>query len=64
MALGRPLNRPASLPVPGFALNLLYGSEFGTVLQGGQRVVPRRALDLGYSFQHPQLDESLEDLLG
>jgi hypothetical protein len=63
-ALGRALNRPASLPVPGFALNLLYGSEFGTVLQGGQRVVPRRALDLGYSFQHPQLDESLADLLG
>jgi uncharacterized protein len=63
-ALGRALGRPAAVPVPGFALNLLYGGEFGTVLQGGQRVVPRRALDLGYAFAHPQLDEAFEDLLG
>jgi uncharacterized protein len=62
-ALGRALGRPAIFPVPGFALDLMYGSEFGTVLRGGQRVVPRRALDLGYEFQHPDLDETLEDLL-
>jgi NAD dependent epimerase/dehydratase family enzyme len=41
----------------------MYGSEFGAVLRGGQRVAPRRALDLGYEFRHPQLDEALEDLL-
>jgi uncharacterized protein (TIGR01777 family) len=62
-ALGRALGRPAIFPVPGFALDLMYGSEFGTVLRGGQRVVPRRALDLGYEFQHPDLDEALKDLL-
>ena len=62
-ALGRALGRPAVFPVPGFALDLMYGSEFGTVLRGGQRVVPRRALDLGYEFRHPELDEALEDLL-
>ena len=62
-ALGHALHRPASLPVPGFALDLMYGSEFGKVLRGGQRVVPRRALDLGYEFRHPKLDEALEDLL-
>jgi uncharacterized protein len=62
-ALGRALKRPASLPVPGFALDLLYGSEFGKVLRGGQRVVPRRALDLGYEFRHPELDAALNDLL-
>ncbi len=62
-ALGRALGRPAVVPVPGFALDLMYGSEFGAVLRGGQRVVPRRALDLGYEFRHPELDEALEDLL-
>jgi uncharacterized protein (TIGR01777 family) len=62
-SLGRALHRPASVPVPGFALNLMYGSEFGAVLRGGQRVVPRRALDLGYEFRHPDLDEALADLL-
>ena len=33
------------------------------MLRGGQRVVPRRALDLGYEFRHPDLDEALRDLL-
>ena len=62
-ALGRALGRPAVVPVPGFVLDLKFGSEFGAVLRGGQRVVPRRALDLGYEFRHPDLDETLRDLL-
>jgi uncharacterized protein (TIGR01777 family) len=62
-ALGRALNRPAVTPVPGLVLDLKFGREFGAVLRGGQRVVPRRALDLGYEFRHPQLDEALRDLL-
>lgn len=62
-ALGRALNRPAVMPVPGVTLDLMYGKEFGQVLRGGQRVLPRRALDLGYEFRHPDLDEALEDLL-
>ncbi len=62
-ALGRALNRPAILPVPGLALDLMFGSEFAAVLKGGQRVAARRALDLGYKFRHPDLDEALSDLL-
>lgn len=62
-ALGRALNRPAVLPVPGIALDALYGGEFGKVLRGGQRALPRRARELGYEFRHPHLDEALQDLL-
>jgi uncharacterized protein len=62
-ALGHALGRPAVLPVPGFVLDLKFGGEFGAVLRGGQRVVPKRALELGYEFKHPELDEALEDLL-
>jgi uncharacterized protein len=62
-ALGRALNRPAVMPVPGVTLDLMFGREFGKVLRGGQRVLPRRALDLGYEFKHPDLDEALADLL-
>jgi uncharacterized protein (TIGR01777 family) len=62
-ALGRALGRPAVMPVPGITLDLMYGREFGAVLRGGQRVLPRRALDLGYGFRHPELDEALDDLL-
>ena len=61
--LGQALGRPASLSVPGFTLNLMFGREFAKVLKSGQRVMPRRALDLGYEFRHPDLDEALEDLL-
>lgn len=62
-ALGSALGRPAVVPVPGFILDLKFGTEFGKVLRGGQRVMPRRPLDLGYEFQHPDLDEALADLL-
>jgi hypothetical protein len=62
-ALGRALGRPAIVPVPGFVLDLKFGTEFGAVLRGGQRVVPKRALELGYEFEHPELDEALQDLL-
>ncbi len=62
-ALGRALGRPAIVPVPGFVLDLKFGSEFGSVLRGGQRVVPKRTLELGYEFKHPNLDEALADLL-
>jgi uncharacterized protein len=62
-ALGRALNRPAVTPVPGFVLDLKFGREFGQVLRGGARVVPKRTQELGYEFQHPNLDEALADLL-
>jgi uncharacterized protein len=62
-ALGRALGRPAVVPVPGLVLDLKFGTEFGKVLRGGQRVVPQRALGKGYEFRHPDLDEALRDLL-
>ena len=62
-ALGRALNRPAVVPVPGFVLDLKFGGEFGQVLRGGQRAVPQRAQELGFEFKYPQLDAALADLL-
>jgi hypothetical protein len=62
-AIGRALHRPAAMPVPGFVLDLKFGSEFGRVLRGGQRVMPRRATDLGYEFRYPEIDGALRSLL-
>jgi uncharacterized protein len=62
-AIGRALNRPASVPVPGFVLDLKFGGEFGKVLRGGQRVMPRRVLDLGYQFRFAEIDDALKNLL-
>ena len=62
-AIGRAINRPAVMPVPGLVLDLKFGREFGQVLRGGQRVLPRRALDLGYQFRFTEIDDALADLL-
>jgi uncharacterized protein len=62
-ALGRALNRPAVMPVPGLVLDLKFGKEFGQVLRGGQRVLPKRTQELGYEFSYPKLDAALRDLL-
>jgi uncharacterized protein (TIGR01777 family) len=62
-ALGRALHRPAFLPMPVFMLRLMLGEVAG-VIATGQRVLPKRALGLGYPFRFPTLDEALKDLLG
>jgi uncharacterized protein len=62
-ALGRALNRPAVMPVPKFAVAALRGGELADAVAGGARVLPRRALDLGYEFRHPELDEALRSAL-
>ena len=58
-ALGRALHRPAVFPVPKLAVAALRGRELADVVAGGARVMPRRALDLGYQFRHPELDDAL-----
>jgi NAD dependent epimerase/dehydratase family enzyme len=34
-----------------------------SVVTGGQRMIPGRALELGYEFQWPELDRALEAAL-
>jgi uncharacterized protein (TIGR01777 family) len=60
--MGRVLNRPSWLPAPKFALRVALG-EVAAMLVEGQRVVPKRALEAGFSFAHPDLSQSLAELL-
>jgi hypothetical protein len=62
-ALGRALHRPAIAPVPKLAVSALRGSELADAVAGSARVLPRRALDLGYKFRHADLDEALRSAL-
>lgn len=62
-ALGAALHRPSLLPAPAAALRLALG-ELAEVVLASQRVVPRKALDLGYRFRFPDLGPALRDLLG
>ncbi|MBJ7328630.1 MAG: TIGR01777 family oxidoreductase, partial [Solirubrobacteraceae bacterium] len=61
-ALGRALHRPAVAPVPGFAIKLLFG-EMSQIVTTGVRMVPGRAPELGYEFQHADLDGALRAAL-
>lgn len=60
--LGTVLRRPCWLRVPAFAIRLLLG-QVAAVVTKGQRVIPRRALALGYSYKYPDLEPALRDLL-
>lgn len=60
--LGRVLGRPTFLPVPTLALRVLYG-EMAQVITTGQRAVPRRVLELGYSFRYETVADALSSIL-
>ena len=57
-ALARALKRPALFPVPAFAVRLALGELSGELL-GSRRVVPRRAVECGFRFQHPAIASAL-----
>jgi uncharacterized protein len=61
-AIGRALGRPSALPVPVPALKLALG-EMASVVLASQRVVPTKALQLGFAFRFPALQGALDDLL-
>ena len=61
-ALGEILHRPTLFRVPAFALRLLFG-EMATVLLEGQRAIPRRLLDEGYTFRYEDVRSALRALL-
>jgi len=60
-ALGRALHRPSFMPTPRFALRIALG-EVADLITKGQRVVPRKALELGYKFQYETIDAALAQL--
>jgi hypothetical protein len=61
-ALGHALGRPALLPVPGFAIRLLYG-DMSELVTAGQRAIPARLQALDYRFGHTQVESALRDVL-
>ncbi|MFT6375518.1 MAG: hypothetical protein ACJARS_002168, partial [bacterium] len=62
--LGKVLRRPAFLPLPSFAIRTLFGEMGNNLVLQGQRVYPAVALDTGYTFHHPDLEDALRFVLG
>lgn len=62
-AAARALHRPAIVPVPAFALRLLFGGMPDMVLFPSTKVRPARLLEHGFEFRYPTIDAAVEGLL-
>jgi len=60
--LSKVMHRPYYLPVPGFAMRMLFG-EVATVVLDGQRVLPASLLRSGYEFKFPNIELALQQIL-
>ena len=56
-AFANALNRPAFMPLPGFALKVIMG-EAADMLLTGQRVIPQKLLDAGFEFKFDSIDKA------
>ncbi len=61
--LGKVIGKPSWLPVPPFGLKIALG-EVGDMLTEGQKVIPRKAQEAGYTFLYPTAESALKQLLG
>jgi hypothetical protein len=61
--LGKVLNRPSWLHVPAFMLRIIFGQMADETLLASQRALPDRLLEEGFSFNHPDLESALKNLL-
>jgi uncharacterized protein (TIGR01777 family) len=61
-ALGQRLGRPSFVKTPAFLLKLLAG-EMGAAMLSRQRAVPAKLAQIGFSFQYPDLDAALGEIV-
>jgi uncharacterized protein len=60
--LGKVMGRPSLIPVPSFALKLLFGAK-AAILLVSTRQVPKRLQELGFMFDFPTAESAIADLL-
>lgn len=62
-ALGAALRRPTRIPMPAFVLKLMFGEMGEELLLKGNRAIPKKLLDAGYTFRYPDLESALKEML-
>lgn len=60
-SLAAAVHRPALFPAPAFALRLAMG-EMSEIVLASQRVLPKEASRLGFTFRYPELDGALQEI--
>ena len=61
--LGQILNRPTIFPMPAFAARIAFGEMADELLLSSTRVIPKKLMDSGYEFRHPELGGAFEHFL-
>lgn len=61
-AIGHVLKRPHWFPVPSFMIRLLLG-EMSNMILSGQKVLPQKALEHGFTYNYPNVEAALEKSL-
>jgi NAD dependent epimerase/dehydratase family enzyme len=62
-ALGKVLYRPTFIPIPSFAIKLIFGEKGETLLLEGTRALPKKLEDAGFEFKFPKLEDALKRAL-
>lgn len=60
--LAQSVGKPARIATPGFLLRMWLGVTADTIIYG-RRVLPKKAIDLGYQFRFATLESALHNLL-
>ena len=62
-ALGEVLYRPTFLPLPEFAISMIFGEMGDALLLASTKVLPKRLEEAGFEFKYPELKPALEQAL-
>ncbi|XP_027222558.1 epimerase family protein SDR39U1 [Penaeus vannamei] len=60
-AFGKALWRPAIIPLPKIAVNLMFSEDRAKIMTDGQKVAPKKALDTGYVFKYPDIASAAKE---
>ena len=59
--LGEVLYRPTFLPLPEFAVSMVFGEMGDALLLASTKVIPKRLTDAGFEFKYPDLKAAIEN---
>ena len=62
--LAKLLRRPAVLPVPAWALRIVFGQMAVETMLTSTRVRPERLVETGFAFRYATLESGLRAALG
>ncbi len=57
--IGKIMHRPSHIRIPALILKLFYGERAKELLLEGQHIVPKRLTEIGFEFQHPDIESAL-----